>query len=1767
MANVLSKLCQELCGLTFPRWVASTGPGPARCLVCRKGGPDLGQAPPSAGQRRAPKRRCPLPEATDPTPGEDPSASPEQAPKKPAPALPPGDSALEIPRSPGTLSCQLGVPPRIPKCKPLAQLGEPRTPCDVPLPDPRDAEVKGPEDPKGTPSNGHDISSSQSSTMDRLGANQLQTCSHFQESGKVVEGKKPTALPPPDSQESAKGVVSEAPTASPPTSPAVPSLTARRAPKRKDSQESAKELGVKKPKAHPPPDFQESTKVEGGEMSKDNAPTIPATTNVAPRRAPKRKATLPSVLPLPLPQSVPMPWGRTELPPPPKLPCMDVEKDLDICEVTQFTHIKIYKREGTGRRREVTDGSDTNTASSASSLEAGTCVCMPLPTCTANTPALPNNPSVEEEQAAETNTMAGSSSNPKEALTSKTSNSLAPPVDSLPACTPASNLGMLNDINGDHAPFMRAVTLPNSLSKSTPPDHCPLPSTKESCTLMCVDSPPLSFPTLPVLLVPIGVNTTTTDLAALTPSISSHVTMQPATDDDVVQMDTTPPSEAIIFSSPPGSSFDTCVFPQVPSSLQQGNFLNGSAPSNLPRPPPCPLPQVPRSLQQGPLLPGPMPTGPSISHPFPFPQAVCSLHQGHITINSVPTKALVPDPHPSPQVPCSLHQGQILNGQAPSSAATSHACSFSQVICSMYQGQLMGPGPTAPPTTYTYSVPQVPCSLHKGQPGTGPTSTNPPPPMVSCPSQSLVPHNNHWTTNVTNTLQQQHTVPHGGIISSIPNANNHFLQSKPKKGSSTNTGHPSSTRAFPYPTLGVFNRQSDNLSLSHQAALPAPAVCLTVPTAQQTDDTLMQSGYTAMTMPLSTVNTPRMLNPSQALLPQNDPGSTNAILAVHQQHSASVPTGGAPSILSNMGQANAPVPGSYASPSTKPSIDNDSMMDITPPSEASVFPSPLILTNNHSALNQAPPPSDHVPHSGTISNVQDPSNQFLQSQPMQGPSPNTSHRSTRGALLHSTTGAPKEKSDSFSLSYPAALPTTVVDLTAPAMQPPNDTIMQSGQMATAAPLSTVNPHRVPYNSQTLLPQNDPWITNVFPVAQLQHSASPPTHAALSLLPNMGQTIASLLGSNASPSSKPSVDNDNRMDKKPPPEVSYFPYPPVLRSSHSVLNQAPSASYYMGNRSTISNMQDPSNQFLQSQPMQGPRPNTSHRSTRGARLHSTTGAPKRKSDSFSLSYPAALPTIAVDLTAPAMQPPNDTIMQSGQMAMAAPLSTVNPYRVPYNSQTLLPQNDPWITNVFPVAQPQHSASPPTHAALSLLPNMGQTIASLPGSNASPPSKPSVDNDRRMDKKPPSEVSYFPYPPVLRSRHSVLNQAPIASYYMGNRSTISNMQDPSNQFLQSQPMQGPRPNTSHRSTRGARLHSTTGAPKRKSDSFSLSYPAALPTIAVDLTVPPMQPPNDTPMQLGQVVMSAPLSTVNLPSVSDASQALVPQKNSWTTNVIPVAQQQHSASVHTYGVPSVLPNLSLATGPISGSTASLLTKPSTDNDNMMDTMPPSEASIILSLPVLANNHSSINQASPASDHMLHNGTISSMQDSNFQLIQSQSMQGPSPNTGHQFSTGALPHPTLGVFNGQSDNFSLSHPVSLPTPAVGLTAPATQLSNDIIMQSGHMAMTMPLSTVTPASTLQQAFCSNSQPVFYTAVPTKTGIKISSQTGSGDTKTSLNQTSPATSATMGNGDPPNAGHMGFGTFNKHLRSKSKAYKGCGGRNLKCRKSNSLTGLRKIPTF
>ncbi|XP_042523253.1 nuclear pore-associated protein 1-like [Dipodomys spectabilis] len=877
MGNFLSKSYLELRGLTFPRWVRRAGPEPARCPVCRKVRPVPRPAPPPARPPRAPKRRCPLPEASDTTRGQGPSASPERSPKRPAPLLPTGDSGLETPRSPSTPSGQLESTPRIATPRPRNHLVVPKMPWDVPLPDSSSAEFEGQE---VTQSHGCDIPSSQSSTADKLGENEPPNGSRSQESGKVVEGKKPTTSPPPDSQESAKGVV--------------------------DSQESAKGAVDVKPKARPPQDSLESVKGVAVETPTARPPASPTTPNLAARRASKRKAALPSALPLPEIVPVPIQWGGSELPPPPKLPCMDMEKDVDIW-----------------RRTEVTDGSDINTASSVPPSDSETYVFVTLPTCTLNIPALLNTTNVEE-QAAGANIVPAPSSNSNEGLAPKILiSSLAPPADSPPFGTPASQLGVLNDKNGNHAPLMRAATPTTSLSsKLYLPVYSLLPCTKESNTATSLDSCPLPFSTLPV--VPLPINTTTTDLATAAPSVSCHVSLQPATDEDIVQMDTTPPSAAVIYSSPQVSTIDSCALLQAPNSLQQGNFMNGPVPSGPPIPPPQPVPQVPYGLQPGHLPNGPVPTSP------PVPQALCSPPQGHVTV---------------------------------------------------------GPDPTAPATPYTYPVPQIPCSLYQGQLGMGLAPTNLPPTRGSCSSQTLVPQNDHYSTNSITVVQPQHTVSHSDSISSKQYPHNQFIQSQHMQGPSPNTGHPSSASALPHPTLGVFSGLPDNnYSLSQPVPFQTPVIDLTVPTMQ----------------------------------PPND--SVNVIPLVQQLHNPSLPICYGPRVLPSMEQAIVPIPENCSSTPTKLFMDND-MMDTTPPSEASIYPSPTVLTNNLSVVNQDHSAPAHVPHSGIISSNQDSHSQFIQSQNMPGPSPHTGHPSSAGALPHPTVGVFNGQPDSLSLSQPVPLQT------------------------------------------------------------------------------------------------------------------------------------------------------------------------------------------------------------------------------------------------------------------------------------------------------------------------------------------------------------------------------------------------------------------------------------------------------------------------------------------------------------------------------------------------------------------------------------------------------------------------------------------------------------------------------------------------------------------------------------------------------------------------
>ncbi|XP_012887154.1 PREDICTED: SH3 domain-containing protein C23A1.17-like [Dipodomys ordii] len=138
----------------------------------------------------------------------------------------------------------------------------------------------------------------------------------------------------------------------------------------------------------------------------------------------------------------------------------------------------------------------------------------------------------------------------------------------------------------------------------------------------------------------------------LAPRVSSRVATRMATHDDIVDMDTTPPSEAVIFTSPLVSSNNSYTSSQASCSLQQGHILSGPVPTIPPTPHPYPSPQVPYILCQGHLPNGPVPTNLPPPQPYPFPPVPCSLDQGQLMMRPVPTNPplpMVPYQHFVPQ--------------------------------------------------------------------------------------------------------------------------------------------------------------------------------------------------------------------------------------------------------------------------------------------------------------------------------------------------------------------------------------------------------------------------------------------------------------------------------------------------------------------------------------------------------------------------------------------------------------------------------------------------------------------------------------------------------------------------------------------------------------------------------------------------------------------------------------------------------------------------------------------------------------------------------------------------------------------------------------------------------------------------------------------------------------------------------------------------------------------------------------------------------------
>ncbi|CAM9172244.1 unnamed protein product, partial [Rangifer tarandus platyrhynchus] len=256
-------------------------------------------------------------------------------------------------------------------------------------------------------------------------------------------------------------------------------------------------------------------------------------------------------LPPPLPLPLPLPWGRSDLPPPPKLPGMTRAK-------TRCTRKQNMDRQ---RNRILKDARKAMRCRSAA---------PPAPGTTGTTGSMPP---VSLLQVPPTTTdlanlssrfpsLAGlpPSMDPVARHTAPVDSHSAIPADSLPSVSnPIVGITLKKDA-GTPSSVRATPPVISDLSKpvSTPTLPFQPPSYKsESPTPMCVDSPPpllTPLPNHPIAPPDPTKQPITSTVVPFTTTVtaSASVTFQSPPDQDVTDMDTTPPSQAVILQSSPG---------------------------------------------------------------------------------------------------------------------------------------------------------------------------------------------------------------------------------------------------------------------------------------------------------------------------------------------------------------------------------------------------------------------------------------------------------------------------------------------------------------------------------------------------------------------------------------------------------------------------------------------------------------------------------------------------------------------------------------------------------------------------------------------------------------------------------------------------------------------------------------------------------------------------------------------------------------------------------------------------------------------------------------------------------------------------------------------------------------------------------------------------------------------------------------------------------------------------------------------------------------
>ncbi|KAK2107682.1 Nuclear pore-associated protein 1 [Saguinus oedipus] len=316
-----------------------------------------------------------------------------------------------------------------------------------------------------------------------------------------------------------------------------------------------------------------------GDWMPDGKPSgIPPRSAAPPRAAHsrpcKRKMSIPLLLPLP--PSLPLLWDRGELPPPAKLPCLSVEGDLGTLEKSPGykRNSRILKDETEAMKNssvtqpapsfsppvETIDSQPLATATSISQVPAPS----PIPDLAdlATRPPILPVPPLSTTPIMDQNITLAIPNTP-----------LALSADLVPilGCQSNEKGGSCHSIVGSAPPASNPPTPPSPTPFSLKP-----PFRWESLIPIPVDSPPpLFFPTpLPVPSTMTSVITSkpvnsTSVVSTITANTSAQLTSQTAVDHEAVNMDTTTPSQAVVFTSSPSSRVSSLPVSQIHCSTEQ----------------------------------------------------------------------------------------------------------------------------------------------------------------------------------------------------------------------------------------------------------------------------------------------------------------------------------------------------------------------------------------------------------------------------------------------------------------------------------------------------------------------------------------------------------------------------------------------------------------------------------------------------------------------------------------------------------------------------------------------------------------------------------------------------------------------------------------------------------------------------------------------------------------------------------------------------------------------------------------------------------------------------------------------------------------------------------------------------------------------------------------------------------------------------------------------------------------------------------------------